>query len=213
MALADIWMIDFTQRYGSGGELMHNNFFYTSLDAGANAEGLAIGFSAEDALLEKINDTQNPLIKNDGVRIINLGLLTDFYTEPLSGEGLRPAGECLPPFNAVNYTLKLNTRAVRPGSKRIAGVGESVQQNGLITDGDMITAIGALEIELSDTLSDGTHSYNPIVIKRVGLPTPGTPPYTSYRLPIDDSELVYGVVTAVVVNLVVSHQVSRGNGR
>jgi len=213
MALNDVFMLTLRQRFGDGGELLLNNFFYISPDAPANAAVLIDGFTDTGGMLELINDTQSIVIKNDGIRVINLGNLTDFEDRPASGAGAISSGECLPPFAAINYTLKVNTRAVRPGSKRIAGVAESVQAHGLVTDSGMITAIGALEIALADVVVEAGATFTPIVVKRVGLPTPGTPPYTSYRLPESDGELVYGLVTAAVVNLRVSHQVSRGNGR
>jgi hypothetical protein len=213
MALSDVWMATLTQGYMSLSEPILNNFFFTSVDAGANAQGLWEAITATDNLLDVINGIQNANIHNRNLRVINLGSLIDFYDVGLEGVGAVTAGEMLPPHDAVNFTLKLNTRAVKPGSKRFIGLTESMVANGVINDSGLITAIGALEIELSETQSNGSFDYNPVVVKRVGLPTPGTPPYTSYRLPEDDSELVFGSVIAALVNLKVSHQVSRGNGR
>lgn len=213
MALSDVWMATLTQGYMSLTEAIINNFFFTSVDSGANAQGLWEALTAEDNLIEAINGIQNANIHNRNLRVINLGSLLDFYDVGIEGDGAVTAGDMLPPHDAVNFTLKLNTRAVKPGSKRFVGLTESMVSNGIINDSGLIVNIGALEIALSETQSNGSWDYNPIVVKRVGLPTPGTPPYTSYRLPEDDGELVFGQVVAALVNLKVSHQVSRGNGR
>lgn len=213
MALADVWMLTLHQHWGADGEVMMNNFFYTSADTGANAEGLYDAFISATYLLEKINGVQAQHVKNGLIRVINLGSFTDFFENEPTGEGTFGAGEVLPMHDAVNFTLRLSTRAIRPGSKRFSGLNESIQANGLIDNAPAIVALGELEFALAQNLDDGLHTYLPIVVKRIGLPTPGTPPYTSYRLPITDGELVFGNVVAALVNLHISHQVSRGNGR
>lgn len=213
MALANFWEATLIQRFGSGGEKMLNNFFFTSLDAGANSEDLYTGMTAPGELIDSINAIQADIVKNDSLRIINLGLLTDFLEQGVPGEGSGSSESSLPPHSAVNYALKLNTRAVRPGSKRFSGVPEDAQTNGVISDAAYIVSIAALEIKLSDVVASGSATFTPVVIKRIRIEPDVDHPNVRYRLPETDGELVFGTVTAALVNLLVSHQVSRGNGR
>lgn len=213
MALSDVWMLTFFQRIHDTAERMLGNYFYTSVDATANANTLAAAFTdAVDGMVPLINAIQTPGMHNDSVRVINLGLLSDFADLPVSGSGTDANAETLPVHDAISFTLKINTRAMRPGSKRISGIAEANVVNGIVTQAGMITAIGALEIGLAAEIVDGAATFLPVIVKRIGLPL-GDPPYTSYRLPETDGELVTGQVVAALASLKVSHQVSRGNGR
>lgn len=213
MALNNFWMATLTQNYGASVEPFLNNFFFTSVDVGAGAADLYEAFAAEDSLHEKILGIQNANMHSRNLRVINLGSLTDFFDNPLSGDGAVTAGEMLPPHDVVNFTLKLNTRAVKPGSKRFSGLSESMVASGAITDSGLILAIGTLEIALADVIAGDTTLYTPVVVKRVRIEPDEDHPAVSYRLPETDEELQYGLVTAALVSLKVSHQVSRGNGR
>jgi hypothetical protein len=213
MALDNVYQLTLKQLWGTGGEPMLNHFFYYSEDATAAALPLIEAFRAAGGVLDLINDIQGTWVKNDLLRAINLGSFTDFAEDVIAGTGAAEAEQILPPHSAINYTLKLDTREVRNGSKRFSGIGEVFQEHGIVTSAPYIAALNALKVALGVPIVWEDATFDPIVVKRVGLPTPGSPPYTSYRLPVDDTELVYGNVSAVLVNMRVSHQVSRGNGR
>lgn len=63
------------------------------------------------------------------------------------------AGEFLPTFNAANITFNPALRLVRPGSKRIAGVLESDQVNGVLTAGAQ-ALLGAIATQVVNGFVD-----------------------------------------------------------
>lgn len=216
MAIGDIYEATFVQNYTLGGEETMNKFYFRAATAEATAQVLYDGMLETDSIVERINAIQGDNMKNNRLRVVNLFSLTDFYEDEVAGQG-DGAAQMLPPHSAVNFTLKLNTRGVRPGSKRISGILEAAQENGFITDSSTIGALNSI----ATWLSGGGWSliamddFEPVVVKRVpytidgGLPTERE----AARLPTNVGELNYGVVVAALVNLRVSHQVSRGNGR
>jgi len=213
MAVGDVYIATLTQKNGQTGERANNMFAYLALDEGCTAVKLAGEFESGTNLVDKINDLQTGICQNVGVRVINLFDLTDFTDEPVSGTGAN-GGDGLPMHSALNFTLKVGTRAVRPGSKRVSFIPESAQVHGLVNDGDYIGLIDILRAQLAATITDtDADEYQPIVVKRILRPADATHDAPYYTLPYTLAELVYGAVTAAVVNLRVSHQVSRGNGR
>lgn len=213
MALINVWQLTLRQLWGTGGEPMLNHFFFYSESSGAVALDLLEGFRATGGYLDEMNDLQGTFVKNDNIRVINLGSFTDFAEDAATGTGSAEADQLLPPHSAINFTLKLDTREIRPGSKRVSGIGELFQEHGLLSDAGYISAVNGFKNKMLEPIVWEDVSFDHIVVKRVGLPTPGTPPYSSYRLPGSDGELVYGNIVAVLANMKVSHQVSRGNGR
>jgi hypothetical protein len=133
--------------------------------------------------------------------------------EETVGTGGGITGEMLPVFNAVNFTIKPASRAVRPGSKRIAGVPETVQLDGTITDSSYITALNGLRVAMGNEIStDDVNFYRLVTIKRVAYDVPDSDPVrVAYRFPETDGELVFAPVRNILLNTKVSHQVSRGN--
>jgi hypothetical protein len=214
MALADIMQLTFVQRYGSGGEKLLTNWFFLKNLGATNAEQLYDEFTADGAYVEKINQLQAQQIKNDSIRIINLGDPTDFYEAPVA-DGGNNGSACMPAYVALNFTKKLNTRAIRPGSVRIPGIDETYVANGVVNDATYIATIEDSRLAFSTALPfGGAASWQPIVVKRVKETTVvGGVSINTYRLPETDEEAIVGLVTACIVNNHVSHQVSRGNGR
>lgn len=213
MALADIYQLTLTQRYGTVGEELNMVFFYNKNGSGETAADLAEAFKQSGGVLDAINLIQSSAVNNVRTRTINLGDLGDFDESAATGVGGQ-GPDCLPEHSAFGMTLKLDTRAIHPGSKRIPGVSESVQTQGLITDATEITNLNVLAALLAaDIEGADTAIYRPIVVKRVPRHDDGPPVRDWYSLPETDGEVVTGHVVFVLVNLKVSHQVSRGNGR
>jgi hypothetical protein len=213
MAIDGIYELTLRQSWGSGGENLLNKFFFQKAGTGETAHKLAEAFDAASSWLSKINLIQESIVNNVDISVINLGDPTDFdvITASLTGGY---SGDALPPHSAVNFTLKLNTRVLRPGSKRFSGVPESVQVNGVITDSTYITALNGLRTIMETDLAGlTTDIYRPVVIKRVPYTVALPTTHTAYRLPTTDEELSVGIVKAVVLNTRISHQTSRGNGR
>jgi len=207
MPLNTVYQVRFKQTWGSGGKPLENVFFFERTAGTGVASDLATDFGT--AIAPAINAIQNNVVKNISINVINLGDLGDFAEPAFVGTGVG-TGETLPPFNAVGFTFKVNTRAVRHGGKRIAGVPESAQNNGIITDATYIANIETLRLAMQDELVSADNTWLPVVVKRVKTAVTGTVPlqYT-YRLPTTDLELVLGEVTAVLTTTNLTHQVSR----
>lgn len=192
---------------------MLNHFFFKKAGAGETAEDLSEAFILPGSWLPLINDMQTTKVKNVSVNVINMGDPTDFFEALDTHTGLA-IQDALPPQDCYQFTLKLNTRAIRAGSKRFSGIPATQTTDGIITGSDEILNMNLVATIMAEPLvGAGAAIYNHVVVKRVGLPTPGTPPYTSYRLPTSDGEVMTGLVVAVLAKTRVSHQTTRGNGR
>jgi hypothetical protein len=206
--LADIFVVDLKSSFRS--EPLHNIFTYHKTGSGG-AEELAAAFI--DDLLPAIQILQTGDIITESVYAYSLGDLTDLAEVVVGTAGGGGDADMLPIFNALNFTLKPTSRAVRPGSKRFAGIPESAQADGFITLGGYITGIEGLRTALDSGLDGGTgETFEIVVVKRVKYEVPDSDPVRfAYRFPETDEELVYSTVRTVLSNLKISHQVSRGN--
>lgn len=215
MAITDLYELTLFQSWGAGGEPLLNKFYFEKNVLGSNAQALTEQFVALNSYLTKINRLQGDLVKNVRIRTINLGDLADFYEDDLTGAGTGTGLDLLPAYVCINFTYKVNTRAVQPGSKRIAGIGETYQTNGIITDSNMIAYMEDARAAFATALPfGGVAQYTPCVIKRVKTAVPDTVPQKyRYTLPTSTDTPTVGIVTTVLVNPKLSHQVSRGNGR
>lgn len=207
MALADIYLVRMKQHWSVGGKALENVFFYQRTAGAGNWLDLAAAL--ELAILPPVNAIQSAVVVNDFFQIINMGNPADFGDYPIEGAG-GISTAALPPHSSISYTMKTNTRAVKKGGKRFAGVPEANVENGKINDTGYLALIETLRVRLSLEIVDDTNTWLPVIIKRVKEPVVGTVPlqYT-YRLPINDSELVVGEIVTVLTTDNVGHQVSR----
>lgn len=210
MALSDCYMLRDVQTFN--GEKVLNVYFYQDLLLAATAETLVDAWVA--GVQPKVLDIQDVIVRHILVDAVNLADPANFF-EFAQDVGGEYDGDALPPHCAVSYGLRLNSRALRPGSKRYTGIPEAVQVNGTITNSTYITQMEALRVQQSDILLSGVLStFQPIVVKRVPYTPEGSPEgHIAYRLPEDDGEFVFGNVIEALTTTHVSHQVSRGNGR
>lgn len=208
MALADIYVLDHMQTFLN--EELHNIYTYERLDTGT-ANDLVAAF-IED-VLPLILPLQSSVVKTPSIKAYSLGNLGDLWEETVNEEGGTVDAEILPIFNALGYTFKPTSRAVRPGSKRIAGVPESAQVNGTITLAGYLTAMEALRLAYAGNISDDDANFwAPVVVKRVKYEVPDSDPVRfAYRFPETDGELVSATLRNVTTNTKVRHQTSRGN--
>lgn len=206
MAIDDIYVIDYRESFN--GEDIHNTFTYEALGEHTAFElGVAFG----DAIVtDRLLPVQCSQIKAEGLKVYNLGNPGDLFEWVYTNEGGLDE-EMLPLFNAVGYTLKSSKRGIRPGSKRFAGVPESVQVDGVITDAGYITALNSLRTALADELDDGEGNfYRPVIVKRVKYVVPDSDPVRyAYRFPETDLELDTATILAVLLNRDVTSQTSR----
>jgi len=216
MALEDIYMATLVQRVSGTSEDLESVFFFEGGGTSPSAIECkaAMLTDADPSFLEDINSLQCTAINNRSIRVINLGDLADFFDDPVTGGG-DVAGQMLPIHDALNFSLRLNTRAVRPGSKRFSGIPEAWQDGGVITDSEALGRIDAVGAHLRSILTTaGGATFTPVVVKRVLYDVPDTDPVRqAYRVPQVGDDLVVGTVVAVLTTPVISHQTSRGNGR
>lgn len=206
MALDGLYVVDLKQAFGT--QDIHNIFTYQRDDAGF---ALDLNEAFVDTVVPAINQIQHTNIVNVGLRITNLGNLGDNWEVALTGGGVLSGGEMLPLHDAVNYTLKTTNRAVRPGSKRFAGIGELYQNAGTITDATYIGFLNALKPILSQVIEGGGgDTFTPVVVKRVKYEVPDSDPVRfAYRFPEIGETPVQSTIAAVLLNTHVSTQVSR----
>lgn len=208
MALSDFYQLVLSQELFT--EPLLNVFFYRKNGAGGTASELAGLF--ESTILPDIVGVQSANVSNVGIRVINLGSFTDFVENSVPGVGAVSANNA-PKSVAMQFTLRVNTRQIRPGGKRFGGVPISwVDPDDTFTSA-AATPMNNLRNALKETLTGGVSgvSYIPVVVGRVKyLPAGGT--VERYRLPETDGELTangYGDIVTVLTPSTVSHQVSR----
>lgn len=194
------------------GEEMRNVFFYRKLAAGTNALQFNTLFDAQ--VIPDIVTLTTSNIFYDRLFTVNMGVPTDFHEFVLGDTG-GAVEASLPMHTAINYTLKLNTREIRPGSKRFSGIPEAATNFNIVNNAGYLAFVETLRLQLGADLTDaGNPAWKPVVVKRIPYnPGGGGPPFTSYRLPAAGDPLVVGDVVTVLFNARISHQVSRGNGR
>lgn len=187
---------------------IENVYFFNHIAGDGVATNLALDFEGE--WLPKITPMQVPSVITDAIACYNLGDLSDFVTLPLATPGSYALPNPLPSFNAVGFSLKLNTRAIRPGSKRIAGVSEGATAGQTIVTADMLAAMETFRLALAANLVGADDTWQHVVVKRVRTAVPGTTPVKyRYNLPVSDAQLVLGTVVAALTSPIVTSQVSR----
>ena len=207
MPLNTLYQLRMKQEWGTGGKPLESVYFFDHTAGSGDWADLAAAFGA--SYVPAVNDLQATVVKNASLDVINLGEPTDFGFLPVVGAGTF-VGEVLPPFNAISYTLKVNTRAVAKGSKRISGIPEAVQNFGVISDAGYLADMEVLRLILSQELVDGGNTWLPVIVKRIKESIVGTvPPQFTYRLPTTGDTLTLGEVVAVLTTANIKHQVSR----
>lgn len=104
------------------------------------------------------------------------GSFSDFSAQTLSATG-EVTGGALPSFNAWGFKLQRTTRETRHGSRRVAGVAEAWQQNGVI-DTPGVTPIATLAGTFSELISVSELGIAAPVIVRLN-PTTHLPSITN----------------------------------
>lgn len=190
------------------GQNIENIFFYEAIGDAGSAGDLRAAWNT--ALSVSMRNLQSAQLNWTEIDTTNLGDLADFEKFPFAVGGLAGDGDTLPAFNAVGYTLNPLTRAVRPGSKRIAGILEAVQLNGVLTEPTYVGHVEDFRLLLDDVVVGALTSYQPVIVKRVKVPVPDTePPQFTYRLPKPPEDATLGLVKSATSSLIITSQVSR----
>jgi len=205
MALADIYQVKHFQDF-QGEEVLNVYFYERSLGTGGAVD---LANDWQDAVLPAVNQIQSSNILNVRLDVASLGDAADFDVATLIDGGLLVA-ESMPIFNAISYTFKPDTRAVRHGGKRYCGVPESVATVGEITGATYLGYMETLRGILAAPIVGGANTWRPVLVKRIRTTIAGTtPPKYRYRLPITGDPLVVAGLLSVLVSKDVKHQTSR----
>jgi hypothetical protein len=203
--LDQIYLLTHLMTY-KGQEIM-NVYFYNHTSGAGGSGILCAGF--DDQMMPLLRAVQSADIYHKQISAYSLGDLSDFANLSLAGTGDYEV-EALPPTDALGFTYKVNTRAVRPGSKRICGIPETVTTSGEILDPTYLGKVEALRLQMVDDVTGIADAFSPVIVKRIKTPIAGTVPLQyNYRLPAVGDTLTLGGVTDVLFNVFVTTQVSR----
>jgi hypothetical protein len=75
------------------------------------------------------------------------------------------SGDCLPPFVSFDFTLVRGGALERNGYKRVAGVPEALQANGIVT-GAALTALGLVADAMFDDITTATDTWVPVIQRK-----------------------------------------------
>lgn len=206
-AVGDLYQIVDAQRIDS--QVALNVFFYRRTAAvlvGSPAQQVADAFDA--SVLPAILAIQDQGVVHEEIRVTNLYDPTDVYIKLISEAGDLSTTGPASPFDAIGFRLVQDNGAIRNGSKRFAGVEDGMSSAGVITDATTISALIALGVALISGVDIGivANAILPVIVKRI---LDGT----TYRLPTNSGEGVYGNITDALYNVDVTSQVSRKIGR
>jgi len=206
MALSDVYQVVCKQHLQ--GKNVENVFFFERITVDGTAEDLEASF--ETSYFPVIRPLQTFSLFWDEIDVTNLGEDSDFIKKPFVMQGSAGDTDTMPAFVGVGYTLNPATRAVRPGSKRFAGVPESAVTKGEIVEPTYLAAVEALRVVLDDNIVGALATYQPVIVKRIKTAVAGTTPVQyKYALPKVGDTLTLGLVKSANSNIFVTSQVSR----
>ncbi len=183
MPAGDLYLLQDFQDYAGGAVDIINAYAYRQTSGAGVALDLANAFEAQ--LLPDIVAAQSAVMRHHRADVINLDDPADFDSSAYAGSpvGSR-GGDGLPAFVAYAFKYVRTTRAVRNGQKRIPGVAEPDQANGVVVGG-ITTLLGALETALESTLTDGSGNvWTPRIYRRAEPSR--TPPVVRADFPISN---------------------------
>lgn len=132
----------------------------------------------------------------------------------VSGTANVGATDDLPAFVCYGFDLGTNGLIVRDGKKRIAGVIESAQSEGIVTNPTFLIKLQTC----ADRMLKGVRFSADSPVNMIGAPTVvkrvrgGAPGGYTYRLPANQSESVWADIGSAVFKFLLTSQVSRKVG-
>lgn len=168
MSSGDVFLLTDAQIYvAADPNPILNVYAYRQVGGSGGAQQLVENFIT--GVLPSIVGVQSVAMGHSSVSAINLDNLTDFFevsVDPEDGTGTQ-TGDCLPRYNCFAFIYRRTSRGVRNGWKRIAGVPESAQVNGVVTNSGFITALNALAGQLlAPIIGDDADVWNPRILRR-----------------------------------------------
>lgn len=201
----DVYQLTHTQQFY--GVEVENVYFYQ------RGTGITIGAQELveewiEQVLPDIQAFQVPECVTTAVTAQNLFSVPDTYSAALNSAGTGSSlGEGMPPMVSAGFTLVRHSPITRNGSKRIAGIGEAVQENGIFQGGTPLGLLQDVADAILRTILGGLsiESFFPVIVGRIL--DGGT-----YRLPASTSEATVNAVDDVTYNVEVTTQNSRKFG-
>jgi len=198
------------------GQEVLNVYFYRVQEIAVSTLATAaqvLGENWIDQILPDIAYVQVADLVHTGLRVRNLFVPGDAWETSVSVPGVNESADYLPIFDAFKFTLDGETHDVRKGRKSIAGISESVQTNGVVTDTGTLTDLGNTSDALARAVQVGlilpSDVFFPCLVKRVRSGVAGA--YT-YELPTDVFTSVSTQVISALFDVLISSQVSRKIG-
>jgi hypothetical protein len=208
VATTGLYQLNHKQTYL--GEDIENVYFFRREDAGTDHVDLIDAFIAD--VLPAVQALQAPQIITASIKAQSLGNLSDFGEQIVNTPGTYDPSEILPIFNAIGYTFRSANRGVRPGSKRITGIPETVQAGGIVTLSVYLTRMEACRVAMDSVIGTSPGFFTPIIVKRIKTAVPGTTPVKyKYTLPAVGDDATIATFLGVFTSPIITHQVSRGN--
>lgn len=212
--LGDIY--ELTDKQTFRGQEVFNVYFYEVDETFVTTEATiakVLGDNWIDQILPDIIGCHSAEVVHTQVSVRNLYDVADSYVTDISVAGLDTGSDVLPNFSAYPFQLAGETTAVKKGAKRIAGVPETAQTNGVVTDTSVLTALANAGDAMSRAVQVGlvimSDVFFPVLVKRERDGVSGA--YT-YKLPHTRGAGVTTRIVSALFNVLVSSQVSRKIG-
>lgn len=166
-------------------------------------------------ILPSIVAVQAGDLTHNNITVKNLFNSDDYVSEDINVPGTYQAASApsLPSFDAYSFTARGTGLTVKPGGKRLAGVTQVVQTDGVITSSDFLALLATTAAKMKTSVTVGTvimdATFQPVLVKRIRSGTAGN--YV-YRMPANQGELVYANIVNTLLKILISSQVSRKVG-
>jgi hypothetical protein len=149
-----------------------NVFYYGDTNVAISLNGIAIAFRDDVATPISGIMNQNASFTSIGVEQVRGG--NGFTQIGISVQGTN-GGDCLPPYASWDFTLVRAGVGERNGYKRIAGVGEGNQTNGVANTG-IVTALDTAAAAMLSLLVVGDDGLTPVIRRTRVNKFPQNPP-------------------------------------
>lgn len=208
MAVNDVYQIVDTQEIA--GQKTLNVYYYQmtagSVTDGANAADVTQAFI--DNILPGVVQCQVNQVHHISIKATNLFDDTDAHEQLISEYGITYV-DYTNTFDAYGFRITGDNSSVRSGAKRIPGVSDFATTDGVVTDTPMLGFLNDLATGIGALITYGTDALGrlaPVIVKRILVGT-------EYKLPTSLGDAVLSFVTDVLVDALVTSQVSRKVGR
>lgn len=158
------------QTYG-GKRMLNRYFFGSDIETESNAQDLADEYIA--TLLPFVTAAQVETLIHNEIRVVNVSNILDYASVAITEPGVN-ALDGLPPASPVGFQAAQPGYGLRPAKKRISGIPEAWQEDGLVDTS--VASLTLLATQLGTPLEGDDGIYYPVTVT---LPSPFIPPLPS----------------------------------